>query len=381
MAKLNEIQGCEVQLEGNLNMMQITPSQLKEKLIILFEYIRKNADSLNIPIFIYGPPGVGKTEIIQSIGKELGMNVNVLIASMLDPSDIHGLPYLGKSKESDFFTTSKAESEKDKKYKDLFKNIVEWAPDKIWLKDFNKTNIYFFDEMNMARKEVLAPLYRVILEGKIGDVDISKSIRISAGNRPEDFKEIKELSLPLETRYEMYWVKPDRPSWIKWATENNNNYKNAENKDNLFYINSLVLYYIDKGNIDPDSAYPLYCAASDERRADIKATPRSWVRVSNILNAYMEKLELKDPAKLNAELNNNKKLSEEEKTKKFVENNKAIIDMIESQKLSVDISGSVGYKIAKEFIDYIKKYLNGLKYISINKKIDDAFENKIKKVK
>lgn len=389
-----------VELPPGVDAIEITPAQLKEKLEILFSYIKKNNGLINVPIFIYGPPGVGKTEIITSVANKLGMHINVLIASMLEPSDVHGMPYLSAVNEENktsIFTTEDneneykkiSEMEEYKKYEKRFTNITDWAPDKIWLKDYFQPNVYFFDEMNMARKEVLAPLYRVILEGKIGDVDISKSIRISAGNRPEDYREIEELSLPLETRYEMYWIRPDKTSWINWADENNKNYTKhykrllEENetidtndvKDDkgkkLFLINSLIIKFINM-KTKTNSVYPLYCADSGENRENYKATPRSWVRLSHILSAYMDnteytygnkKLKVKDP--LYMDFFKNKK--------EFNANKNAFIQMLADKTLLVDISGSVGTDIAKKFVSTIKDFLDATTFEeNIGKKIDDG---------
>ena len=44
------------------------------------------------PAFIWGPPGIGKSSIVHSIGREHGVPVVDLRASLLDPTDLRGIP-------------------------------------------------------------------------------------------------------------------------------------------------------------------------------------------------------------------------------------------------------------------------------------------------
>lgn len=46
----------------------------------------------NVPILIWGPPGVGKTATITHLANELNLPIEVVIASIREPSDFNGLP-------------------------------------------------------------------------------------------------------------------------------------------------------------------------------------------------------------------------------------------------------------------------------------------------
>lgn len=47
-----------------------------------------------IPVFLWGPPGVGKTATIEQLAKQLGTDMWTLILSIREPSDQGGLPYV-----------------------------------------------------------------------------------------------------------------------------------------------------------------------------------------------------------------------------------------------------------------------------------------------
>ena len=45
------------------------------------------------PIFIWGPPGIGKSDIIKQLGLELDAHVIDIRLSLWEPTDIKGIPY------------------------------------------------------------------------------------------------------------------------------------------------------------------------------------------------------------------------------------------------------------------------------------------------
>ena len=45
------------------------------------------------PVMLWGPPGIGKSEIIEQIGKETDRNVIDLRLLLLEPTDLRGIPY------------------------------------------------------------------------------------------------------------------------------------------------------------------------------------------------------------------------------------------------------------------------------------------------
>lgn len=48
------------------------------------------------PVFIWGPPGIGKSEIVEEITKEIGGHLIDLRMAQMEPTDIRGIPFYNK---------------------------------------------------------------------------------------------------------------------------------------------------------------------------------------------------------------------------------------------------------------------------------------------
>jgi MoxR-like ATPase len=48
------------------------------------------------PIFLWGPPGIGKSELVQSITDEMKGHMIDLRLGQMDPTDIRGIPFYNK---------------------------------------------------------------------------------------------------------------------------------------------------------------------------------------------------------------------------------------------------------------------------------------------
>ena len=57
------------------------------------------------PIFLWGPPGIGKSDLVDQVTTELGGKVFDLRLAQMDPTDLRGIPYYNKAK-----------------------NLMDWAP-------------------------------------------------------------------------------------------------------------------------------------------------------------------------------------------------------------------------------------------------------------
>jgi len=57
------------------------------------------------PVFLWGPPGIGKSELIQSITDEMKGHMIDLRLGQMDPTDIRGIPFYNKDF-IDFFTSN-----------------------------------------------------------------------------------------------------------------------------------------------------------------------------------------------------------------------------------------------------------------------------------
>jgi MoxR-like ATPase len=99
-----------------------------------------------VPIFLWGPPGIGKSSIVSQIAKERDVGFIDLRLSLLDPTDLRGIPFFDNST-----------------------NNAVWAPASFLPDGSVSEGILFLDELNTAAPMVQASAYQLILDRKIGE--------------------------------------------------------------------------------------------------------------------------------------------------------------------------------------------------------------------
>ena len=66
----------------------VTPNECRSRLLRAFKVKR--------PVFIWGPPGVGKSELVAGLTQELGGHMIDLRLGQMDPTDLRGIPFYNK---------------------------------------------------------------------------------------------------------------------------------------------------------------------------------------------------------------------------------------------------------------------------------------------
>ena len=214
----------------------ITSREARKSILTAFKVQR--------PLFLWGPPGIGKSELVENITNELGGIMYDCRLGQMEPTDIRGIPYYNKD-------TGK----------------MDWAPP-VDLPDEETASQYpivvlFLDEMNSAPASVQSAAYQLILNRKIGKYRLPDNVVIvAAGNRESDKGVTFRMPTPLANRFVHQEMRVDFPSWQEWAVEN------KINKDVVGYLSFAKqdLYDFD---------------AKSSSRAF--ATPRSWTFVSQLL--------------------------------------------------------------------------------------------------
>ena len=214
----------------------VTSTQARRSLIKAFKIQR--------PVFLWGPPGIGKSELVAEITKEMGGYMIDLRLGQMEPTDIRGIPYYNKD-------TGK----------------MDWA-EPVDLPTAELASQYpvvvlFLDEMNSAAPSVQSAAYQLILNRRSGKYVLPDNVvMVAAGNRESDKGVTYRMPTPLANRFVHQEMRVDFPSWQEWAVKNN------EHKDVVGY---LTFAKQDLYDFDAKSASRAF------------ATPRSWHFVSQLL--------------------------------------------------------------------------------------------------
>lgn len=146
----------------------------------------------NLPVLLWGQPGIGKTAVLNQVGAELGVVVETVVASVHEPSDFAGLPVLGPDPGSE--------------------GVPMAPPD--WAVRLARAGhgLLFFDELSSAPPAVQAALLRVVLERRVGSLALPAPIRIvAAANPAASAADGWHLSAPLANRFvHLDWVHDPR---------------------------------------------------------------------------------------------------------------------------------------------------------------------------
>ncbi len=151
----------------------------------------------NVPVYLLGAPGIGKTEFISSYAKRNGYVFELLPAPHLEPGDITGLPVEA--------------SGSDGKFRTQFAEMQ-------WIDNLNKgkKSILFIDELPLASDETKKALLSVIQGRKAGTHKIGDHVRIVAAGNPMSWSfESVPLSAPMRTRMLHIQWEFDANEWIR----------------------------------------------------------------------------------------------------------------------------------------------------------------------
>ena len=196
------------------------------------------------PLFLWGPPGIGKSELVADITEELGGAMIDLRLGQMEPTDIRGIPFYNKDS-----------------------GKMDWAepidlPSEEFAKDYPIV-VLFLDEMNSAAPSVQAAAYQLILNRRIGKYHLPKNVvMVAAGNRESDKGVTYRMPTPLANRFIHQEMRVDFASYQEWAVNNH------IHKDVVGYLSFAKQ---DLYDFDAKSASRAF------------ATPRSWTFVSELL--------------------------------------------------------------------------------------------------
>lgn len=210
------------------------------------------------PIFLMGPPGIGKTAIMEQIAQELGVGLVSYSMTHHTRQSALGLPYIetknygGKEYQVSEYTMS-----------EILASVYDMMED-----SGLKEGILFLDEINCI-SETLSPAMLQFLQYKIfGRHKVPEGwIVVTAGNPAEYNKSVREFDVVTWDRLKRIDVEPDYTVWKEYA------YKKG--------VHAAILSYLD---IRKGDFYKI------ETTVDGKSfvTARGWSDLSDMIKLYEE---------------------------------------------------------------------------------------------
>ncbi len=226
------------------------PAQLST---ILDREFSSTREGHHTPVMIWGPPGVGKSQIVSQVAAKHGVPMIDLRLSQMEPSDLRGIPF-------------------------RVGNCVEWAipamlPDEI---RHGQQGILFLDEITSSPPSVSAAAYQLILDRRLGDYSVPEGWAIfAAGNRQGDRGVTYAMPSPLANRFSHFEIEANIEDWAAWAYANGID----ERLVGFLRFRPELLFDFDPAN-----------------RQAAFASPRSWEFASRALRKFGDIPELLLPA-------------------------------------------------------------------------------------
>lgn len=193
------------------------------------------------PVMIWGPPGIGKSDLIAQIGREQNRPVIDMRLLLLEPTDIKGIPYF-----------------------DPETKTMKWGhPSDLPTENYLDNAILFLDEVNAAPPSVQAAAYQLILNRRVGEYRLPKGVSmVCAGNRDSDKGVTYRMPSPLANRLVHVEMSVNFEDWQKWAINA------GVHADVVGFLSQHKQKLFNFDPKSPDKAF---------------ATPRSWFFVSELI--------------------------------------------------------------------------------------------------
>lgn len=257
-----------------------------------------------VPLLI-GESGIGKTALIKKLCSKKEYYNIVIDGNMLKEGEIGGLPTV---EEYRVYIDGKEERRKRTVYA-VHTKLQEI--DKALSEKPKRTILLFIDEINRCEHTVQQELMNIILNREINGYRLPENVFVAAAMNPSNKYEkysgsdyqVVDMDPAQEDRFVWIELEAEVKTWLGWGLEEGNIHR-----DVLDFISSFPEY--------------LHTPYSNEM---VKATPRSWERVSNSYKVFLQKKE-----------------------------------SVPSRILLNIIRGNVGGSIAQEFYNFIENIKNPL---------------------
>ncbi|KIT15032.1 AAA family ATPase [Jannaschia aquimarina] len=211
-------------------------------------YAAQTDGGLTASWMLHGPPGIGKTEIVQQLAHETGARLHDLRLTTIEPADLRGLPF----------------------YDYTARRTVWYPPED--LPAPGAPAILFLDELTAAAPILQPTIYGLLQERRIGTWHLpDTAFVVAAGNGPEDGAIAYEMGTALADRLIHLALRAEAGDWLRGFAVPQG-------------VHPAVAAFI---RLRPDL---LDTTEDSLRRGEtIACTPRAWARVSDILGAIPDR--------------------------------------------------------------------------------------------
>lgn len=215
-----------------------------------------------VPLVV-GESGIGKTALAKKLAKDKGWTLVTIDGNLLKEGEIGGLPTVESYESID------ANGNKIEKKTTIYAihNKLRKIDEEI---NNGRSVLLFIDEINRCEHTVQQELMNLILNREINGYKLPEKVKILAAMNPSskygsDFDyQVVDMDAAQENRFVWLNMDPDHNGWIKWAIGAG--------------IETKVIEFI--------STFPEYLHKINDE--DVRATPRSYERVSKTYKMYKE---------------------------------------------------------------------------------------------
>lgn len=179
------------------NEMNIPPTRPEDLILEIIDNTRAGLST-----FLWGAPGIGKSQIVKQVAKQLNRSLMDFRSNLFDPVDVRGIPF---HKEQDGT------------------HMTYWAPPSVFPYENRDApeGIFFLDELTTAPQATQNAFLQLVLDGKVGDYTLPPGwVCIGAGNRLSDLASVYDMTAPMKNRFLNYHLDVNLEDWCNWAAKN-----------------------------------------------------------------------------------------------------------------------------------------------------------------